>query len=74
MELGFRNSVDNLKLFVDDNKTSLSSLKILGQPLIIRNIRILNKVMKIDTINIPYGHSNTMKLIQENFPLIDVKE
>ena len=74
MELRFCNSVDNLKLFVDDKETSLSSLKILGQPLIIRNIRILNKVMNIDTINIPFGLSNTKKLIQENFPLIDVKE
>jgi NDP-sugar pyrophosphorylase family protein len=74
MELTFRYSATYLGSLINQKISPLSSLKILGQPLIIRNIRILNKVMNIDTINIPFGLSNTKKLIQENFPLIDVKE
>jgi UDP-N-acetylglucosamine diphosphorylase / glucose-1-phosphate thymidylyltransferase / UDP-N-acetylgalactosamine diphosphorylase / glucosamine-1-phosphate N-acetyltransferase / galactosamine-1-phosphate N-acetyltransferase len=74
MELTFRYSTTYLGSLINQKVSPLSSLKILGQPLIIRNIGILNNVMNIDTINIPYGLFNTMKLIQENFPLIDVKE
>jgi NDP-sugar pyrophosphorylase family protein len=74
MELTFRYFATYVGSLINQKISPLSSLKILGQPLIIRNIRILNQVMNIDTINIPYGLSNTIKLIQENFPLIDVKE
>ena len=47
-------------------------LKILGQPLIIWNLKIIENLKKIDTILLPEKYSDIMSLIQEQFPSIQV--
>jgi acetyltransferase-like isoleucine patch superfamily enzyme len=46
----------------------------LGEPLILRNIKIATKRLNLDKILIPKGLHNTLKLVQESFPHIDVEE
>jgi acetyltransferase-like isoleucine patch superfamily enzyme len=50
------------------------SLRLLGQPLIIRNITIAKKFHDIDTVMVPEGFSHIINLVQDNFPLIKVEE
>ena len=47
---------------------------VLGEPLILRNIKIAMKRLNLDKILIPKGLHNTLKLVQEAFPHIDVEE
>ncbi len=47
---------------------------VLGEPLILRNIKIATKRLNFDKILIPKGLHNTLKLVQEAFPHIDVEE
>jgi bifunctional UDP-N-acetylglucosamine pyrophosphorylase/glucosamine-1-phosphate N-acetyltransferase len=47
-------------------------LKILGDPLIIWNLKIIENLKKIDTILLPEKYSDILSLIQEQFPSIQV--
>ena len=51
-----------------------SSLKLLGHPLIVRNVMIAKSILKIDTVCIPDKFSNASTLIQDSFPSLDVNE
>jgi UDP-N-acetylglucosamine diphosphorylase / glucose-1-phosphate thymidylyltransferase / UDP-N-acetylgalactosamine diphosphorylase / glucosamine-1-phosphate N-acetyltransferase / galactosamine-1-phosphate N-acetyltransferase len=53
---------------------SVSSLKVLNQPLIVRNLGIVNRILNIHRIKVPSGCSTVLRLIQDNFPEINVDE
>lgn len=56
---------------IDKNECPASSLKLLGQPLIIRNLSIVSKIFPIKKILIPEEFRDALKLVQDNFPSID---
>ena len=78
MELIFRQSKHFLHSIVDTNEnesqTPVSSLKVLHQPLIVRNVSIANRIRNIHRIKVPSKCSTTLKLLQDNFSTIDVDE
>jgi carbonic anhydrase/acetyltransferase-like protein (isoleucine patch superfamily) len=78
MELIFRRSKHFLHSIVDtienESQTPVSSLKVLHQPLIVRNVSIANKIQSIHRIKVPSKCSTTLKLLQDNFSTIDVEE
>ena len=78
MELIFRQSKHFLHSIVDTNEnesqTPVSSLKVLHQPLIVRNVSIANRIQNIHRIKVPSKCSTTLKLLQDNFSTIDVDE
>jgi hypothetical protein len=51
-----------------------SSLKVLGEPLILRNINMARKKLNFDKVLIPNGLHNALRIVQEAFPQIDVEE
>jgi UDP-N-acetylglucosamine diphosphorylase / glucose-1-phosphate thymidylyltransferase / UDP-N-acetylgalactosamine diphosphorylase / glucosamine-1-phosphate N-acetyltransferase / galactosamine-1-phosphate N-acetyltransferase len=51
-----------------------TSLKVFGQPLIIRNIQAAKEFLDIDKVVVPKESTNAVKLIEENFPSIDVEQ
>ena len=57
MELIFRRSKHFLHSIVDttenENQTPVSSLKVLHQPLIVRNVSIANRIRNIHRIKVP---------------------
>jgi len=57
-----------------EDECPASSLRILGFPLIIRNLLSLQKIFNIDTICIPNHFSIASRLIQDNFPALNLKE
>ena len=59
---------------MEKNECPASSLLLLGQPLIVRNIRIAIGELEIKTIMIPERFRPAIKLIQDNFPLLDIQE
>lgn len=78
MELIFRRSKHFLHSIVDTNEnesqTPISSLKVLHQPLIVRNVSIANRIQNIHRIKVPSKCSTTLKLLQDNFSTIDMEE
>ena len=58
----------------DSHECPASSLKVLGQPLIIRNVQVVSNILDIDKVMIPEGFSDLVKLIRDNFPSIDVEQ
>ena len=78
MELVFRRSKHFLHSIVDTNENEsqipVSSLKVLHQPLIVRNVSIANRIQNIHRIKVPSKCSTTLKLLQDNFSMIDVEE
>jgi acetyltransferase-like isoleucine patch superfamily enzyme len=63
-----------------DNNTNIkneclaSSLKVLGEPLILRNINMVRKKLNFDKVLIPNGLHNALRIVQEAFPQVDVEE
>jgi UDP-N-acetylglucosamine diphosphorylase / glucose-1-phosphate thymidylyltransferase / UDP-N-acetylgalactosamine diphosphorylase / glucosamine-1-phosphate N-acetyltransferase / galactosamine-1-phosphate N-acetyltransferase len=51
-----------------------SSLKVLGEPLILRNINMARKKLNFDKVLIPSGLNNILRIVQEAFPHIGVEE
>ena len=78
LELIFRKSKHYLHSLVNENenenKIPVSSLKVLNQPLIIRNVNIASRILNIHRIKIPSKYNTALKLIQDNFPTINVEE
>jgi UDP-3-O-[3-hydroxymyristoyl] glucosamine N-acyltransferase len=58
----------------NESKTPVSSLKVLHQPLIVRNVDIINRIQNIRRIKVPSKCSTTLKLLRDNFSTIDVEE
>src|ERR687897_801385 len=61
-------------LLIDNDKASVSSLKVLNQPLIVRNLGMVNGVLNIHRIRAPSECRTVLRLIQDNFPEISVDE
>ena len=59
---------------VDKDERSVASLKVMNQPLIVRNLGIVDKLLNIHRIKVPSECSNVLRLIQDNFPAISVDE
>jgi hypothetical protein len=59
---------------MEKNECPASSLLLLGQPLIVRNVRITIGELEIKTIMIPERFRLAIKLIQDNFPMLDIQE
>lgn len=78
MELIFRRSNHFLHSIVganeNESQTPASSLKVLHQPLIVRNVSIANRIQNINRIKVPSKCSGTLKLLRDNFSTIDVEE
>ena len=75
MQLVFHNSVHHLQsLISDSHDCPASSLKVFGQPLIVRNVEVTCKVLDIDEVMIPDNFSNAATLIQDNFPSLEVQQ
>jgi UDP-N-acetylglucosamine diphosphorylase / glucose-1-phosphate thymidylyltransferase / UDP-N-acetylgalactosamine diphosphorylase / glucosamine-1-phosphate N-acetyltransferase / galactosamine-1-phosphate N-acetyltransferase len=51
-----------------------TSLKVFGQPLIVRNIQAAKEILDIDKVIVPKESTNAVKIIEENFPSIDVEQ
>lgn len=56
------------------NQCPASFLTVLGEPLILRNLKIAMKKLNFDKILIPKGLFNSLKLVQDAFPSIDIEE
>lgn len=76
LELIFRKSKHYLQSLVYENEHEIpvSLLKVLNQPLIIRNLNIVTRILSIHRIKIPSKYNTALKLIQDNFPAINVEE
>ncbi|HZE77247.1 MAG TPA: hypothetical protein VE089_01720 [Nitrososphaeraceae archaeon] len=74
MNIIFRNYRHYLDSITNKNDCPASSLELLGKPLIVRNIKILEEFFNINTIMLPSEFSSTSDLIQENFPSMNLKE
>jgi hypothetical protein len=61
-------------LLVDKDERSVASLKVMNQPLIMRNLGIVDKLLNIHRIKVPSECSTVLRLIQDNFPAISVDE
>jgi UDP-N-acetylglucosamine diphosphorylase / glucose-1-phosphate thymidylyltransferase / UDP-N-acetylgalactosamine diphosphorylase / glucosamine-1-phosphate N-acetyltransferase / galactosamine-1-phosphate N-acetyltransferase len=61
-------------LLVDKDEKSVASLKVMNQPLIMRNLGIVDKLLNIHRIKVPSECSTVLRLIQDNFPAISVDE
>src|ERR687893_111755 len=61
-------------LLIDNDEASVSSLKVLNQPLIVRNLGLVNGVLNIHRIRAPSECRTVLRLIQDNFPEISVDE
>ena len=74
MKLIFRKASHCLESLIDKDECPASSLKLLGQHLIIRNINQVGKIFAIKKIMIPDEFRNALKLVQDNFPSINTEE
>ena len=59
---------------LDKDEISVASLKVLNQPLIVRNLGIASRILNIHRIKVPSECSAVLRLIQDNFPAISVDE
>ncbi|MGA7900351.1 MAG: hypothetical protein WCA39_15980 [Nitrososphaeraceae archaeon] len=74
-----RNSVHHLESLLsradfDSGNCPTSSLKLFGQPVIIRTVGVTRKFMMVDTVLIPSNLPKAINLLATNFPSIEVKE
>ena len=75
MELIFLISKHYLdSLSTDKDEASVSLLKVLNQPLIVRNLGIVKRILNIHRIKVPSECRAVLRLIQDNFPEISVDE
>jgi UDP-N-acetylglucosamine diphosphorylase / glucose-1-phosphate thymidylyltransferase / UDP-N-acetylgalactosamine diphosphorylase / glucosamine-1-phosphate N-acetyltransferase / galactosamine-1-phosphate N-acetyltransferase len=61
-------------LSTDKDEASVSLLKVLNQPLIVRNLGIVKRILNIHRIKVPSECRAVLRLIQDNFPEISVDE
>jgi UDP-N-acetylglucosamine diphosphorylase / glucose-1-phosphate thymidylyltransferase / UDP-N-acetylgalactosamine diphosphorylase / glucosamine-1-phosphate N-acetyltransferase / galactosamine-1-phosphate N-acetyltransferase len=74
LNLIFHKSPHYLQALVKQNGCPASSIKLFGQPLIVRNIAMAQQAYGITKVKIPSDFSDAIQLVQENFPSIDVEE
>jgi UDP-N-acetylglucosamine diphosphorylase / glucose-1-phosphate thymidylyltransferase / UDP-N-acetylgalactosamine diphosphorylase / glucosamine-1-phosphate N-acetyltransferase / galactosamine-1-phosphate N-acetyltransferase len=84
LKLVFYNTAHHLDSLIDNknsdsnnnmkNECPASSLKVLGEPLILRNMNMARKELNFDKVLIPSGLPNALSIVQEAFPQIDVEE
>ena len=53
---------------------SASSLKVFNQPIVLRNLNIVDRIVDIHRIRVPSECSTVLRLIQDDFPEISVDE
>ncbi len=70
---GNRQQQDFANTSTHDNETTAASLKVLGQPLIVRNINQAAKLIKIDNIKISDKFPKIIQLVHDSFPSIDTQ-
>jgi UDP-N-acetylglucosamine diphosphorylase / glucose-1-phosphate thymidylyltransferase / UDP-N-acetylgalactosamine diphosphorylase / glucosamine-1-phosphate N-acetyltransferase / galactosamine-1-phosphate N-acetyltransferase len=59
---------------MDEDEMSASSLKVFNQPIVLRNLNIVDRIVNIHRIKVPSECSTVLRLIQDNFPEISVDE
>jgi acetyltransferase-like isoleucine patch superfamily enzyme len=74
LNLIFHKSRHYLEALVESDGCPASSIKLFGQPLIIRNIMMAQQVYGSSKVMIPSEFSAAIKLVQQIFPSIDVQE
>ena len=75
LNLSFRSIKHILELLLDDEeRCPASSIRLLNYPLIVTDVIIPQNILGMDTLGVPDKFSNIYKLIQDNFPLITLKE
>lgn len=79
MKLIFRNSAHQLGSLIsrDDSINGnclTSALKLFEQPVIVRNVDLVQKFMMVDTVLIPSNLPRAFNLVASNFPSIGVEE
>ncbi len=75
MKLIFRDIQHRLQSLLDsEEECPASSLKLLGHPLIVRNVMTAKSILKIDTICIPDKFPSASTLVQDSFPSLNVNE
>jgi UDP-N-acetylglucosamine diphosphorylase / glucose-1-phosphate thymidylyltransferase / UDP-N-acetylgalactosamine diphosphorylase / glucosamine-1-phosphate N-acetyltransferase / galactosamine-1-phosphate N-acetyltransferase len=57
-----------------DTDSTISLIKVFGQPLIVRNIDTATKALKIVKIMMPKDFADSLRLVQDEFPSINVEE
>jgi len=87
LKITFYNTTHHLESLIDGNSKNgcnnsnnsksecpATFLKVLGEPLILRNIKVAGRKLILDKVLIPNGLRNTLRIVQEAFPNIDVEE
>jgi UDP-N-acetylglucosamine diphosphorylase / glucose-1-phosphate thymidylyltransferase / UDP-N-acetylgalactosamine diphosphorylase / glucosamine-1-phosphate N-acetyltransferase / galactosamine-1-phosphate N-acetyltransferase len=74
LNLIFHKSRHYLEALVESDGCPASSIKLFGQPLIIRNIMMAQQVYGISKVMISSEFSAAIKLVQQSFPSINVQE
>jgi hypothetical protein len=75
LNLSFRSIKHILELLLDDHeRCPASSIRLLNYPLIVTDVIIPQNILDMDTLSVPDKFSKICRLIQDNFPIITVKE
>lgn len=74
LKLIFRDSAHFFEPMMEENECPGPSLLPLGEPLIVRNIRIATEALEINAIMIQEKFRSVIKLVHDNFPQIDIQE
>jgi acetyltransferase-like isoleucine patch superfamily enzyme len=75
LQLVFHNSDHHLQsLMTDLHDCPATSLKVLGEAIILRNVKLAKEILGIDTVILPKGHTKSIKLIEYSFPSIRVEQ
>ena len=71
----FRDIKHILHLLLDsEGGCPASSFRLLNYPLIVRHVINAQNILDRDTVSVPDKFSNICRLIQDNFPVITLKE
>jgi NDP-sugar pyrophosphorylase family protein len=74
LNLIFHKANHHLHALVESDGCPASSIKLFGQPIIIRNIRMTQQAYGISKVMIPSEFSSVIKLVRQSFPSIEVQE
>jgi acetyltransferase-like isoleucine patch superfamily enzyme len=66
------NNLDTFTTSEDDQRISWMPTKLMGKHLIMRNISILNKIWKIESIEIPKEFHSVKELIHQRYPSVKI--
>ena len=75
MNFPIRNIIYILHLLLDsEDGCPSSSLRLLNYPLIVRDVINAQNILDMDTVTVADKLSNICRLIQDNFPIITLKD